>query len=46
MAGLDGAVSDSQLPNTGIKLNYAAERKPSRPPRNQPAIEKREAERK
>lgn len=26
MAGLNGAVFDLQLPNTGIKLNYAAER--------------------
>jgi carboxyl-terminal processing protease len=26
MAGLNGAVFDLQLPNTGIKLNYAAEK--------------------
>ena len=26
MSGLNGAVFDLQLPNTGIKLNYAAEK--------------------
>jgi C-terminal processing protease CtpA/Prc len=35
MAGLNGAVFDLQLPNTGIKLNYAAEKlfHPNRTPR-------------